>query len=245
MFTRVAVLLLFSHLMGCMQVVARPQVAPAGAEETLQAKPGLDFVGLKPQESSPLETDGSARLIELGDFDDNVTIPFWKKIKQLDDLGLPAIWIKINSDGGSIYAGLELIQRVETLKTKVICVVDFRAVSMGMAFLESQACDERLMTKRSHLMAHEGSVGRGGNADQHKDLAQALDAITSSLVAMMAERMQMSEKDFWEKIRNRTWYLDYHEALKHKAVDGIADPKDFPDTVTYEIQSQMFLIFAP
>lgn len=253
MISRLAALLLFLHLTACTYVgAAPPQAAPptatASQDDQKLANDSNPFnilnIGKKKPEAEKI-TDGKARMVELGDFTPEVTGPFLNKVKELDSQGLPEIWVKINSNGGGIYAGLDLIQQMETLKTPVTCVVDFRAISMGFAFLQSGACDKRLMTKRSHLMAHEASAGGRGTADQQRDLAQALDSVTSSLVAMMADRMKMSEEDFWKKIRNREWYMDYHEAEKYKAIDGISDPKDFPAQVSYEIESPMFFIFVP
>lgn len=245
---------LLAFMTACTYVGALSPPPPAGPPAVEQkadqpkaeeAQSPFQFLNIGRKKAEPVKVeDGKARMVELTDFSPDVTVPFWNKVKELDGQ-VPEIWIRINSDGGSIYAGLDLIQQVESLKTPVVCVVDYRAISMGFAFLQSNACDRRLMTKRSHLMAHEASAGSGGNADQHRDIAQALDAVTSSLVGMMADRMEMPEKDFWEKIRNRTWYMDYHEAEKYKAIDGIADPKDFPEQVSYEIEQPLFFIFVP
>lgn len=182
----------------------------------------------------------STILIELRTFDAASVRGFTEKLKELDG-GAPYIYVRINSNGGSISGGQDVIHALEDMKSSVACVVDWKAYSMGFFTLQSDGCDIRLMTKRATLMAHEpGLAETGGTAGELRDAADMLDALNESFISFAAERMQMEVDDFREKTERRNWWLDWRQAFEAKAIDGLVDPRSLPPATPYVIKKSLF-----
>jgi ATP-dependent protease ClpP protease subunit len=165
-------------------------------------------------------------VIEVVDFDEDSLDPILDEVEAAEDL----LYFKLNSFGGSIYGGLDLIQAVEEAKKRgvhVKCVVDQRAMSMAMVLLQA-VCDERLMTKRSILLAHNGSMKTGGTHDDLLEDADHLAALNVAMAEIVADRLGMSIEAYRAKIDRRSWILTWREALEVNAIDGVVDPMDLP-----------------
>jgi ATP-dependent protease ClpP protease subunit len=184
----------------------------------------LPSITVKAEEQTP-------RVIEFGDVDDlnmgRAMRQFDRKVAQ----GERHIWFRVNSFGGSIFTGLDVIQHIELYKklyaVDVTCVVDTKAMSMGAVFLES-ACDKRLMTKRSVLLFHNGSTGAEGTVEQIKEEAQILEALNYAMAEMSAARMNITVEQYREKIAKGAWTMGWKEALDVGAIDGTIEPADIP-----------------
>lgn len=133
--------------------------------------------------------------------------------------------LKIDSHGGEVMSGLELIVALEDFKatngTRVTCVVDFRAFSMAAVILQSSVCDVRLMTSRSLLLFHKASLQIRGNADDLDEAAQVLRAIDYALLEMCARRLKMPMDEMYKRTYRRNWVLSAEQALAVGAIDGI------------------------
>lgn len=135
-----------------------------------------------------------------------------------------AIVLEINTPGGSIWDGFELVKVIENSKIPVICVVDNNALSMGFYILQS--CNVRLMTKRSALMAHLPSVGGhiGGTAKEYENVSEGLRVTGEGLVYHMAHRMRISPEDMAAKLAGGVdWWMSYKDALIFGAVDDAVE----------------------
>jgi len=140
------------------------------------------------------------------------------------------IWFRINSFGGEVDAGNKLIDLIEQLPVKTVCVADHRAYSMGFVILES--CDVRLMTKRTMLMAHEPSVSEvNGNEHELKRIAELLQKGNIAMAEFIAPKLHMSVKEYLAKINDKEWWMTADDAKKSHAVDDFVDPKDIPPSV--------------
>lgn len=165
-------------------------------------------------------------MVELSSFEDDNITALINKIHELQKTS--AVYIRINTNGGSVAGMWRLVQALE--HNPVTCIVDVKAYSAGAYFLESDACGERLATKRSTILLHEPLVrGVDGNAHELQDEVEQLQALSDSLVATTASRIKMSEKALSAKIYNKTWTMAYAEALKCNVIDRVVDPKDLPE----------------
>lgn len=171
-----------------------------------------------------------AGMIEITDFDDAQLAPVLEKATELVDGGERTLLFRINSFGGSIFAGMDLILAVDGLKKRGVtiqCVVDFKAMSMGFVFLQS-VCDERLMTKRSTLLTHNGSTSTRGTVEQITEDAVLLAALNESMASVCADRMGMDLDVYRAKIAGGAWTFAWREALAVNAIDDIVNPADLP-----------------
>jgi len=204
--------------------VASAEPAPAIASEPQMKK---ELPTYTPAKGSPL--------IELKSFDRNSVEGFTAKLRELDGK-TKEIWVRIDSPGGSVFGGQDIIHALEASKSKIVCVADWKAYSMAFYTLESPGCDVRLMSKRASLMAHEPSTESGGNAGTLRDDADLLDALNQGFLVTCAERMKISIEVLKEKTERRTWWMDYREAEKWNAIDGWADPKAMPAPTPFQVK---------
>lgn len=178
-------------------------------------------------------------VIELKEFSHNAVDGFLEEIKKLDGK-TDEVWVRIDTNGGSIQGGQDIIHGLESMKSKVICFSDFKAYSMGFYVLQSQGCDVRLMSKRGSLMAHEPGTEVAGKSGDLKDEAELLDVLNEGFVQTASTRMKMTVEAFKAKIERRTWWMDWKIATEYYAIDGYADPLKIPAPVQYEIKKGFF-----
>lgn len=96
-----------------------------------------------------------ARLIDLsGDIDKETAVQFIKNIRLLDHVNQKDITILINSSGGSVRRGMDIIDPIKECDSKVITHATGSCYSMAAIIF--QAGDERLMSANASLMIHIG-----------------------------------------------------------------------------------------
>ena len=186
-------------------------------------------------------------MIEITDVNDAALGPVLDKVDSLVAAGEKTVMFRINSYGGNVAAGLDFIQAIEEFQkkgVKVICVVDTKAMSMGFAILQA-VCNERLMTKRSVLLAHKASTQiKGNDVDVEEDL-EFLRALDRSMAEVCAARLKISVEEYRAKISTKDWTMAWQEAKKIGAVDGIVAPKDLPPLYELEMASPLPFLFLP
>lgn len=184
---------------------------------------------------------------DLSEFDPNKPIMF--EIEDFDKLHVQAaidildrlkenefkdVWIRIDSYGGSVHWGMELIQAIEGYGHPITCVADSKAMSMG--FYTLQACNKRYMTKRAQLMAHEPSTRMEGNAQDLLDEVKSLKVLMDGFIDQCISRMKISKKEFQDKTDNKVWYMGWEEAYAVGAIDGTISPNNLPKLLKYEVK---------
>lgn len=189
------------------------------------------------QQSVSADAEQSGGMITIGDFDAEVLNPAMIKFDQRVAAGDKTITFRINSFGGSIFLGLDVIQYIGDVKRahniRTVCIVDNRAYSMGAAFLESDACDTRLMTPRSTLLFHNASGGAEGTSEQIAEAAQMLAALNEAMARLCSARMHVTLEFYRNKIATQAWTMAAAEAIVTGAVDGIIETSDLP--TAYEL----------
>lgn len=162
-----------------------------------------------------------------GVVDAETAIPLLMAIEHFDnDPSIRGITLKINSPGGRVDVGWVLIDRIEKSRLPFTCVVDRDAASM--AFMILQACDVRLMTKRSTLMAHQISLGFTKNTTltlkELEELASLTRIEDSAQVEHEVAKMKITAAEFRKRTEGKDWFMNWEEALKVGAVDGVVSP---------------------
>ena len=192
-------------------------------------------------------------LIELQTFDKAAVEGFVNKFRELDAEQTPdeqkkrgEVWVRIHSYGGSVSGGEDIIHALEGAKSLVVCVADFRAMSMGFEVLESPGCDFRLMTPRAQLMAHEvQSSGVGGGPGDIADVLVHLQQLSDAGLAQAAKRMGISMEFMRSKTTRKMWFLDADEARRYNAIDGFVEPRLVPAATPFEIKKEsLFDLFG-
>jgi ATP-dependent Clp protease protease subunit len=154
------------------------------------------------------------------------------------------MYLYIDSPGGSVLAGLQLISVLKSTDKNVTCVASTAA---SMAFAILQACGNRLVTDSAVLMQHVPSYGLQGQEPNNFSMAQAIHRLSHAMNADQAKRIGISTKEFYSRVRN-DWWVWGHEAVKEGVADGVAtvscSPGLLKGTETKTMQSFIFTIEA-
>lgn len=138
----------------------------------------------------------------------------------------PVVLLEINSDGGTVYPGFDVVRQIEKMKdTKVVCIADIQAQSM--AFVILQSCGQRIMTKRTMLMTHEPYLGGTPSlATQIKlhNMLSDIKATARGFNEYVSHQMKMPYDKYFAHVHDgRDWHFSHIEALKYNAVDEVVD----------------------
>ncbi len=132
------------------------------------------------------------------------------------------VHLTIDSEGGSVGAGLGLIRAMRSAQRRnvlVVCTVDGMAASMAAVVL--QVCDARLMTKGSLLLFHSVSSECSGNAVSIKRCAGELQAWDRMLAILAASKMNISLDEYLRRVDGRDYVLSPYEAVDLGAADAV------------------------
>ena len=161
----------------------------------------------------------SDRLIELNDA---ISQPMVKsaqaKLLEFDSQGHEPIWIRINSPGGSVDAGLILVDTMKAVESPIHCIVESKAYSMAAIILTY--CDRRYGFPHATYMLHEASYGTVGEDPQNRSKLDFLTKYLDAVHEEIARNIKMDVKAYRARIRDAWWLLS-DEALKIGLIDQI------------------------
>lgn len=206
-----------------MLVLAVPLVLTAAAPSSRAAAP-------KKQPPGP-EVVISNRLIDVSG---GVTFDSMKgaqkKLLELDAEGNEPIWIRINSPGGSVDAGLILIDTLKAVDSPVHCIVESSAYSMAAILLTY--CDKKYGMPHATFMLHEASYGTAGEDPSNRSKLDFLTKYLDRLHEEIAKNLKMDLKKYRARIRDAWWMLA-DEAKSIGLIDQIITNLSFEE-VTVE-----------
>ena len=130
------------------------------------------------------------------------------------------IFLYVNSPGGSVTAGLSIIDTMHHIKPDVATVCMGMAASMGSLILSQGAKGKRYILPNAEVMIHQPSGGAYGMASDIDITAKQILKIRERLNKMMAkatgQKLEKIAKDM-----DRDFYLDAEEAKKYGIVDKV------------------------
>jgi ATP-dependent protease ClpP protease subunit len=138
--------------------------------------------------------------------------------RAIKDPGVTEIKIMINSPGGSVGTGLDMIRAMKSAGKPTVCTVDGLAASM--AFVIFEQCDVRKMTEASLLMGHTVSVGVQGQDRDLENVSRLLKALNRVLAHLITEKMSITVDEYEAYVANggELW-LDIDTAKGMGAID--------------------------
>ena len=128
-----------------------------------------------------------------------------KEVLELASQGDEPIWIRINSPGGSVDAGLILIDTMKAVKAPIHCIVESSAYSMAAIILTY--CDKRYGMPHATFMLHEASYGTAGEDPQNRSKIDFLTKYLDRLHEEIAKNIKMDAKKYRARIRDAWWML--------------------------------------
>ncbi len=130
------------------------------------------------------------------------------------------IYIYVNSPGGSVTAGLSIIDTMHHIKPDVATVCVGMAASMGSLILSQGAKGKRFMLPNAEVMIHQPSGGAYGQASDiditAKHIIKTRDKLNKMLARATGQKLQKIEQDV-----DRDFFMDASEAKTYGIVDKI------------------------
>lgn len=142
----------------------------------------------------------------------------------LDALGdITELNLYINSDGGDVFAGQAIHSMIKRHKANVIVHVDGLAASI--ASIIAMAGDVVHMPSNAMMMIHNPWTGAYGNADDFRKIADTLDKIRESSIAVYQGKTGLDEKKIKKLMDDETW-LTAEDAYILGFADDIDEKKE-------------------
>lgn len=128
------------------------------------------------------------------------------------------IYLHINSFGGSVFAGLSIIDTILSNAIPVVSIVEGSAASA--ATLISVVCSERVIRPNSFMLIHQISSGFWGKMEEIRDEFINLKKLTKKLKGIYKEHTTI-EKENLKSLLKRDLWLDSSECLDFGLVDKV------------------------
>ena len=152
---------------------------------------------------------------------------FTRSLREAEAAG-EEIEVWINSPGGDVDAGNEMLAAFQSFKGYKCVTVGGLAASMAANFVLQ--CGARVeVHENTRLMFHSAYAETVGGAGSHRDVADALDRINAPMIARLKELGVPAERVDEGFAEGRAFWLDAQEAVKYgiaaKIVKGAAPVK--------------------
>ena len=163
---------------------------------------------------------------------------------QLKALGpLDTLHVHLNSEGGSIFAGLAVYNTLLLDAARVIVHVD--GIALSMASVIAMAGDEIVMAEGAMLMIHNPLWMAAGEAEELRQTADVMDKLKDQLVAIYARRTGKPPEEISAWMDAETWltgdeaiaagFADRTEA--RLAIAAALDPAKFVNLPKHLVQA--------
>ncbi len=130
------------------------------------------------------------------------------------------ISLYINSPGGSVTAGMAIIDTMNFIKCDVSTICMGEACSMGALTLLSGAKGKRHSLPNSEIMIHQPSGGSRGVATDMEITMQQMLKCKKKLTQMVADRTGHTYEEAYNEMERDKW-LDAEEAKAYGIIDSI------------------------
>jgi ATP-dependent Clp protease protease subunit len=131
--------------------------------------------------------------------------------------------IIINSDGGSVYEALGIIDFIQSLDVKVNTICRGRAMSAA-ALILCAGTGIRAASKNSTIMFHEISSDIYGKSSDMKANVQHMEKLENILLDIICTNSKQNE-DFWKTSTIKDFYITPKEAIDLGVIDTVIKPK--------------------
>lgn len=130
------------------------------------------------------------------------------------------IRLYINSPGGSVYAGMAMLDVMNYVKPDVSTVVVGMAMSMAAVLLSAGTKGKRFALPNSKVMIHQGSAGSQGTPSDIEIAAREILSSRKKLDEILAKNTGRSLAQV-SKDTDRDYYMTAEEAKKYGVIDEI------------------------
>lgn len=154
---------------------------------------------------------------EITDESANIVV---SELLYLDSINHNDISLYINSPGGSVTAGMAILDTMNFIKSDVSTICIGMAASMGAFLLSCGAKGKRYCLENSEVMIHQPLGGAQGQATEIKIVAERIIKMKNKLNKILARNTNQPLEKI-ELDTERDYYLDAKEALDYGLIDKI------------------------
>lgn len=151
-------------------------------------------------------SDESAEVFLYGDIggwlDSGITANDFSK--EISDLNVNIIDVRLNSGGGSVFEGQAIYNALSRHPAKIIVNID--GIAASIASVIAMSGDEIRITEGSHIMIHKPWSMAIGDAESMRKEAEVLDSLESGIVDIYAARTGKDRKQLEDWIGAETWF---------------------------------------
>lgn len=142
---------------------------------------------------------------------------------KLDIINHKDIKMYINSEGGSVNAGLAIIDTMNSIKSDVSTICLGRAASMGAILLINGTKGKRCIGTYSEIMIHEVATygGNYGKVSEQHDKLKRTTYVNRKIQRIIASKTNMSLKDVQKDTKKKDTWINSKNALKYGFVDRV------------------------
>lgn len=191
------------------------------------AQPWYSIRARAPKASAAGPRAASAELYIYGDIGENwwadESITAASMVKELSELDVESITVRINSVGGSVSDGVAIYNALKRHPATITCVVD--GVAASIASLIAMAGDTVEIASNAMFMVHAPWTYAGGNAADMRATADMLDAHAQAMATSYAAKTGKSVDEvlaLW--LDGQDHWLTAAEAKAAGLADVITDP---------------------
>lgn len=134
------------------------------------------------------------------------------------------IYLYVNTPGGSVSAGLAIVDTMNFIKADVQTIVMGTAASMGTIIASSGTKGKRFMLPNAEYMIHQPMGGTGGGTQQ-TDMAIAAEHLLKTRIKLekiLADNSGKTVKQI-HKDAERDYWMSAEETLAYGFIDQIMD----------------------
>lgn len=128
------------------------------------------------------------------------------------------IVIYLNSDGGDVIMGSQILSVIKNSKTPIITVGFAKCASMASYILA--AGNIRYCFPNTVVLYHDGQTGYVSSGNKGKDIQKFYDKLDERMTDFMVNNTNMT-KEFLEEIKDREYYMFPDEAKEMGIVDKV------------------------
>jgi len=140
-----------------------------------------------------------------------------KVISKLSDNSEKDLYVYLNTGGGSVIDGMQIVQTLLTIQKSGRNVHCIGNIALSMGFVIMQFCQNRYVLESSILMQHQMSLGTEGQLMNIKSYMQFIESMSESIDKRQAQRMNMTLVDFKNKANNDWWMFGEDSVLNNAA----------------------------
>lgn len=146
------------------------------------------------------------------------------------------VYIYIDSGGGSVISGMEIVGAIKSLSENNVKVKCIANVALSMAFVIFQYCPVRYVSYSSVLMQHQMSVQLHGPLNNVLSHLEFIKSMGDEIEMQEATRLNLKLEDYKSLVTN-DWWLFGNNSVKRCAADKFVhvlcdfDPKHVEEKI--------------